>query len=312
MVSPRVDKPKTKRGKRFLEGREPLVVENVKKAMFIKGGRTNEAVTTALKQFYMLKKPFSLLLSKNNILRPFEDVTPLEYLTQKNDHSLFMFGFNSKKRPNSLILGRFFDQHVTDMFELGIEKLLPMANFQTPKITLGIKPCLIFHGEPFEIDPEFQRLKCLLTDFFRGEVVDNVRLQGIEHALHFTAAEGKLYIRSYRVMLKKSATKVPNVELVEMGPSLDVSVRRSKLCSDDVYNRSKKQPKEIEPKKKKNVSVDAFGSILGRVHMEKQDLSKLQLRKVKALKRSAAADGEKVQKNKKSKQEDVSTSEINS
>jgi hypothetical protein len=48
-------KPKTKRGKRFLEGRESKVVENVKKAMFIKGGRTNEAVSKALKEmvFYV-------------------------------------------------------------------------------------------------------------------------------------------------------------------------------------------------------------------------------------------------------------------
>jgi hypothetical protein len=33
-----------------LEGRESKVVENVKKAMFIKGGRTNEAVSKALKE----------------------------------------------------------------------------------------------------------------------------------------------------------------------------------------------------------------------------------------------------------------------
>jgi len=293
MAISRVVKPKTKRGKRFLQGREPLVVENVKKAMLIRGGRTSEGVTTALKQFYLLKKPFSLMLSKKNILRPFEDVTPLEYLSQKNDHSLFMFGFSSKKRPNSLIIGRFFDYHVTDMFELSIEKLIPMQNFKTPKITVGVKPCLIFNGEPFEIDPEYMRLKCVLTDFFRGEVVNNIRLQGVEHALHFTAVDGKLFIRSYRVVLKKSTTKVPDVELVEMGPSIDAIVRRSKLCSDDVYIKSKKQPKEIEPKKKKNISRDAFGSVLGRIHMEKQDLAKLQLRKVKALKRKTANQDEK-------------------
>ena len=38
-----------------MEGRESKVVENVKKAMFIKGGRTNEAVSKALKEmvFYV-------------------------------------------------------------------------------------------------------------------------------------------------------------------------------------------------------------------------------------------------------------------
>jgi ribosome production factor 2 len=63
-------------------------------------------------------------------LRPFEDQNPLEYLAQKNDHSLFMFGFNAKKRPNSLVIGRTFDNIVMDMFELGITKLKPMESFK--------------------------------------------------------------------------------------------------------------------------------------------------------------------------------------
>lgn len=60
----RVSKPKTKRGKRFLENRESKVIENNKLSMFIKGGRTSETITKSLKQFYMLKRPHSLMLSK--------------------------------------------------------------------------------------------------------------------------------------------------------------------------------------------------------------------------------------------------------
>jgi ribosome production factor 2 len=42
------------------------------------------------------------------------------------------------------------------------------------------------------------RLKCLLTDFFRGEQVENIRLQGVEHVIHFTAVDGKVMLRSYK------------------------------------------------------------------------------------------------------------------
>lgn len=36
-------------------------------------------------------------------------------------------------------------------------------------------------------------------DFFHGEVVEQIRLQGLEHVLHFTAVEGgKLLMRSYK------------------------------------------------------------------------------------------------------------------
>ena len=41
----------------------------------------------------------------------------------------------------------------------------------------------------------------------------------------------------------------------------------------------------LQPKKKKNISHDAFGTKLGRVHMQKQDLSKLQTRKMKGLRK---------------------------
>lgn len=36
--------------------------------------------------------------------------------------------------------------------------------------------------------------------------------------------------------------------------------------------------------------MDNFGSVLGRIHMQKQDLSKLQLRKMKGLKRKHDQD----------------------
>ena len=43
----------------------------------------------------------------------------------------------------------------------------------------------------------------------------------------------------------------------------------------------------LQPKKVKNISHDVFGTKTGRIHMHKQDLNKLQTRKVKALKRTA-------------------------
>ena len=41
----------------------------------------------------------------------------------------------------------------------------------------------------------------------------------------------------------------------------------------------------FQPKKRKNISRDDFGTKLGRIHMQKQDLGKLQTRKLKGLKK---------------------------
>ncbi|XP_070595588.1 ribosome production factor 2 homolog [Erythrolamprus reginae] len=281
----RVVKPKTKRAKRFLDKREPKLTENTKNAMLIKGGNASLTVAEVLKNIYALKKPFAVLYKRKNITRPFEDQSSLEFFSKKSDCSLFLFGSHSKKRPNNLTIGRMYDYHVLDMIELGIEKFVALKDIKNSKCPEGTKPMLIFAGDAFDIDEEHRRLKSLLIDFFRGPVVPSIRLAGLEHVLHFTAVDERIYMRSYKVLLKKSGCKIPRIELEDMGPSLDLVIRRTHLASDDLYKLSLKQPKALKPKKKKNVSHDVFGTKYGRIHMQKQDLDKLQTRKMKGLKK---------------------------
>ncbi|XP_061602533.1 ribosome production factor 2 homolog [Cololabis saira] len=278
-------KPKTKRSKRFLESRAPKLVEDVKKVMMMKGGNTSQTVTQALKDLYSLKKPHAVLYKKKNITRPFEDSTSLEFFSKKSDSSLFLFGSHNKKRPNNLVFGRLFDFHVLDMIELGVEKFVALSEIKVSKCPEGTKPMLVFAGDAFDQDVEHKRLKSLLIDFFRGPTVPAVRLAGLEHVLHFTAVDGKIYMRSYRSLLKKSGCRTPRIELEEIGPSFDFVLRRTHLASDDLYKLAHKQPKALKPKKKKNISHNFFGTKFGRVHMQKQDLSKLQTRKMKGLRK---------------------------
>lgn len=62
----------------------------------------------------------------------------------------------------------------------------------------------------------------------------------------------------------------------------------------------------LQVKKRKNISQDAFGSQLGRIHMQKQDLANLQTRKMKGLKRQSkdkSEDGTSPKKSKKAVEE---------
>ncbi|XP_068087406.1 ribosome production factor 2 homolog isoform X2 [Hyperolius riggenbachi] len=256
--------------------------------MLIKGGNASNTVTQALKDLYALKKPLSVLYKKKNMTRPFEDQTSLEFFSKKTDCSLFVFGSHNKKRPNNLIFGRLYDYHVLDMVELGMEKYVSLKEFKNCKCAEGTKPLLIFAGDAFEVNEDYRRLKSLLLDFFRGPSVSGIRLAGLEHVLHFTAVDGKIFMRSYKVLLKKSGCRTPRIELEEMGPSFDFVMRRTHLASDDLYKLAMKRPKALQAKKKKNISHDTFGTKYGRIHMQKQDLGKLQTRKVKALKKRPA------------------------
>nr|CAB3265689.1 ribosome production factor 2 homolog [Phallusia mammillata] len=279
-------KPKTQRHKRILKARLPKVHENDKKSLFIRGGNTSETVTSVLKDLYALKKPNATLFRKRNITRPFENATSIEFLSKMNDASLFMFGSHSKKRPHNLVIGRTFDSQLLDMIELGVENYQSLESVKGNKCALATKPCLVFAGPEFETDDELRRLQSILTDFFRGPVIKNVRLAGLEHVIQFTANDGRVFLRSYRIALKKSGTRIPRIELENMGPNMDLTVRRTHIASDDLYKKACRKPKAAKPKKVKNVSGDIFGTKRGRIHMTSQDLGNLQTRKVKALKRN--------------------------
>lgn len=47
-LHPLFSKPKTHKGKQFLDERAPKLVENTKKTMFVKGTKTSEIVTRAM------------------------------------------------------------------------------------------------------------------------------------------------------------------------------------------------------------------------------------------------------------------------
>ena len=76
-----------------------------------------------------------------------------------------------------------------------------------------------------------------------------------------------------------------------MGPSLDLVLRRHQQADPDMWKAAMKRPKlkklDVEKglgKRKKNMEVDEMGDLRGRLHVGKQDLSKLQVRKMKGLK----------------------------
>jgi hypothetical protein len=102
--------------------------------------------------------------------------------------------------------------------------------------------------------------------------------------------------RAYSILLRKSGSRVPRVELRPHGPMMDLTVRRTQFAAADLVKESLRVPHQLRAgaKRPKNVSKDEFGETLGRLHMERQDFGKLELRKMRALKkaRPAAAGAE--------------------
>jgi ribosome production factor 2 len=294
----KLDKRKRGHTVRALKAREPKLIEDSKKALFIRGQKTSQRVCDAMLDLRMLKAPDGKFLGKRNPLYAFEDETSVEFLCQKNDCSLFVLGNHNKKRPHNLIFGRMFgypEFHLLDMIELGIDEYTGLVtDGAVKKKAPGSKPCFIFQGNEWTDDNNFAKLRSLFLDFFKGQEVDQICLAGLDHVIVCTAAQGKVHFRVHSIGFKKSGTKIPKVELSLMGPCMTLSFRRTKFASEDLYKLACKRPKELKVKKKKNISRNALGDKLGQVHMERQDFDKMNVRRVKALRNGGSRSiGEK-------------------
>ncbi|CAL9753465.1 unnamed protein product [Musa acuminata subsp. burmannicoides] len=289
----KIKTPKTHRAKREIEKRAPKFVENGKKTLILHGTKTSDVLNTVLTQIYHLKRDNAVKYTKKNEnIRPFESggETSLEFFSLKTDCSLFVFGSHSKKRPNNLVLGRMFDHHIYDLVEVGVENFRPIESFEydkklTPRI--GSKPFFAFIGEGFESVEELKHLKEVLLDLFRGEVVENLNLAGIDRVYVCTAlSSSTVFLTHCALRLKRSGTAIPRMELVEVGPSMDLVVRRHRLPNDSLKKEAMKTTSEQPKKKIKNVSSDVLQGKIGKIYIPDQKVGGITLSSdVKGLKR---------------------------
>ncbi|KAH7123897.1 Brix domain-containing protein [Dendryphion nanum] len=289
-------KPKNARAKRALEKRAPQQHENTKTTLFVSGPRNSEILKMAVADLASLKQPFVERFTKKNDIHPFEDATSLEFFSNKNDSSLIAFTHHQKKRPHCLTLVRTFDYKILDMLELYInpDTFRQLKQFKNSKPAIGLKPMIAFHGTAFEspVETKYTLAKSLFLDFFRGQDTNEVDVAGLQYMISISAEEEeegrpapKIHLRSYLIKTKRSGQKIPRVEVEEMGPRMDFTVGREKFPEPDMLKEAMKKPKGNEPRTKKNFDTDIMGDKVAKVHVAKQDLSKLQTRKMKGLKR---------------------------
>ncbi|KAM0343337.1 hypothetical protein ACHAPU_008658 [Fusarium lateritium] len=297
-------KPRNARAKRALDKREPKAIENPKTCLFLRGTTCSQIIQDALNDLHQMRQPLAKKFTKKNPIHPFDDATSLEFFSEKNDASLLVFGSSQKKRPHTLTFVRTFGFKVLDMLELYLdpESFRTIAQFKTKKFAIGQRPMLLFAGTAFEspVSNEFTLAKSMLMDFFKGEPSDKIDVEGLQYIISISAEESTgdgdvkpvIHLRVYTISTKKSGQRLPRVEVEEIGPRMDFRVGRVREPDESMLKEAMKKPRGLEERPKKNITTDNMGDKIGRVHLGKQDLSELQLRKMKGLKRSRKdADG---------------------
>ena len=80
--------------------------------------------------------------------------------------------------------------------------------------------------------------------------MENINLAGLDRAYVCTAiSSNRVYLTHCALRLKKSGSVVPRMELVEVGPSMDLVVRRHRLPNEGLRKEAMRTAKD-QPKKK--------------------------------------------------------------
>lgn len=286
---------KTHKGKKILKNRAAKVVEDAKTALLLRGNKGGHEVQMLLRDLFSLRNPLALLYMRKHAEHPFEDASHLEKLCNKFGHTLFALGSSSKKRPFRLVLGRLFDEKILDMQEFGIEDYKSISSFGHTKseVVIGSKPMVLFQGTAFDTDERMKRAKSLLLDFFRGPTPEQVMLSGLSQVIVCSTfdtgsgsstgssealqavAKPSLSVRRYRVQMLKSGSRLPRVELEELGPSFTMVLDRTKEPEKERWKMSIRVPKAAKPKKVKNVASDTLGKKQGKIHLGKQNFDQI-------------------------------------
>lgn len=286
------------RVQRYLKSTEPQLRQPTKNVLLLKGIKCSEGMTKLLQELRSVAAPHVKLLTKRNqfVAWDMDGQTSLQFLTTKNDCSLFAMAHHNKKRPNHLSIGRTFDHQILDVAELGIRRFKSMQDYGggVPKKRIGSKPMLLFVGDIWDQVDSYANLRNLLVDFYRGEIVDKLILSGLDHLMVFTAANCPgleaplIHQRTYFCKLKRnpSGGDSPVPYLMPCGPDLDFQLKRTQWAEPDLYKAARKQPAALKAKKVKNVSTNVFGETVGRLHISKQDVEKMQGKKSKALRKA--------------------------
>ncbi|CAK9031420.1 unnamed protein product [Durusdinium trenchii] len=99
-------------------------------------------------------------------------------------------------------------------------------------------------------------------------------------SLAFSLREGdccssEVLLKRYRISMQKSGSSLPRVELEELGPSMSLSLDRTREPDKDKWKHSIKVPKAAKPKKVKNVKTTDLGKTVGKFHLGRQDFHQI-------------------------------------
>ena len=109
----------------------------------------------------------------------------------------------------------------------------------------GSKPGLLFQGELFQNNDILKDIKSFFIDYFNGQPMTKFNLMTFDHVIVFTVIEYgdddnyMILFRHYKIEYQSSQNKkLPYVHLKEIGPSMDLILRRFEKGNDEIMKQA--------------------------------------------------------------------------
>lgn len=281
-------------------------IEDEKHCLFLRNTSCPDILKRVQNDLQIQKKPNAIQYKLDEKVSPFDDSTYIEKQCEILNASLFILGTNTKKRKNTIIFGRTYNNTVRDMLEFQIipETYHSMQEYikeRTKIARTNTKPIMIFLGELFETDNDMKTLRSILLDIFHGTTIDKVNPESIDRAIVVAVVEDndkkKIQFRQYTFGIWNERSDMKKLQLQNVGPNFDAIFNRSVYGPQDIIEESIRVPHNIlKPNEKllKNVERGQFNTRIGRVHMQSQKLNELSQAKYKALGKRYNPDAKRV------------------
>lgn len=101
----------------------------------------------------------------------------------------------------NLVMGSTYDKKILDMFEFEVTNYIPIEYFAKDiEIDSCMKPILVFQGDIFETDFQYDRLRKYFIDYFRLHDLEEVEVTDLRRVILISSNESKeVLIRSYQI-----------------------------------------------------------------------------------------------------------------
>lgn len=116
---------------------------------------------------------------------------------------------------------------------------------------------MVFNGPIFDMHLRYIHFKNLMLDFFRGQQIDSMELEGLQHVISISSGEQihdptttkedlpSIFFRVYLIRSKRvTETKTVRIELEEMGPRMDLKLGRWREATEEMMSMALKKPKD--------------------------------------------------------------------